>query len=65
MADPVQTITTPVAKAVADAAASAVVKTVKSDVKSEGASKPWVLVACSFAAGAVALFLAEHVLHIL
>jgi hypothetical protein len=64
MADPIATVTTPVAKAVADAAASAVVKNVKADVKAEGVSRPWVLVACSFAAGAAALFLAQHFLHL-
>lgn len=65
MADPIQSVTTPVAKAVADAAASAVVKNVKADVKAEGASRPWVLVGCSFVAGAIALFLAEHFLHLI
>lgn len=60
MADPVQTVTTPLAKAAAEAAASTVVKTLKADVKAKGASKPWVLVACSFAAGV----LADHLLHI-
>lgn len=70
MADPV-TVTTPAAAAAksalaagATAAAQTVVKNVKSDVKAEGASRPWVLVACSFAAGALALFLAQHFLHL-
>lgn len=65
MSDPITTVTTPAAKAALDAAAGTVVKTVKTDVKAVGVARPWVLVGCSFAAGAIAQFLLGHFLHIL
>lgn len=64
MADPVATVTTPVAKAAASAAAGAVVSTVKADVKAEGASRPWVLVAAGLAIGAIGSELVGHFLHL-
>jgi hypothetical protein len=53
-----------VAGAAVTAAAATAVSNVKADVKAEAASKPWVLVAASFVAGAIAAALIQHFLGI-
>lgn len=67
MADPV-TVSTPASQSAiaagANAVAQKVVSSAKADVKAVGARRPWVLVACSMAAGAIVAELAGHYLHV-